>query len=520
MGLFRPNCCCAALALVLLCGASPALADDHRLAGRGEDARGGLAALRLSGEAVPLEGALPGLRHVLPEIGAGLADTARDILPNAALRGSSFDVTPPRGDGAPALPGRGIAGRAPLDARDPSRVGSSVASALRGSLETRRLRAAARAALAARRAAALGFLPSVTGTLTANDAPNVLIQPGILRQNSVSVGVEATVPIFTSGVLTNRLQQARALSAAADMNFLAAERKVALEAALAHVDLRLQREVVSALTKHRDALRRVATIAKALFRVGEVSRTDVAIAQANVEALAADRADALRRLADAEAGFASLTGRPAPKRLLLPTKLAGLSMESAIARAVKGSHQLAAQDQGARALAHAALAERGRYGPQVSGYANLSRDLHHSVQTERNTNYAFGVRLTVPLVAPAAVASVTEAKEQAISSRYGVMEAERTLRRRVAGLWNAREAASRRVEALRRQMKQVDVTVTGTLREYQAGFRSITDVLEAQVKRLEGAVALEAAIHEHASASLRLDFATDRAAVGERDADG
>ena len=461
------------------------------------------------------EGVLSGVRHILPELRDGLTHTARNLIPNAVLRGADMDVAVPDGGAVPTLAGRGLSARLSGRSHRASAIEATIDRALGLSLETRRALAAARAAHASRHAAAMRFLPTVTGRVDLGEGPNTAQPPGnVTRERRTTVGVEAGIPIFTSGVLTHQLQQARSLARAADMTFLAAERKAALDAALAHVDLRLQRRVADAVSDHRHALARVATIAKALYRAGEVSLTDVAIARANVEAVAADQADARRRLADADATFASITGRRAPDELSLPRTEAHLALETAIARAVGEDPQLAAQDHGAQALAHAALAERGRYGPQVSGYANATRDVTHSTKGRGDLDYTFGVRLSMPLIAPSAVASVSSAKEEAIAARYGVMEAERALRRRVAGLWNARAAAAGRAEALERQGRHVALTVKGTLREYQAGFRSITDVLEAQVKRLEAVIALEGAVHERASADLRLDFAMGAGSLG------
>ena len=480
----------ARLPFLLLLAAAPAMAAAAD--------EGGTALLRPSQDR-----AAPARGSVLGDVGAALRHMGANALPMATLRGSSFHVVVPDGGSLPP--------------EQTGAVDGTVALALRGSLETRRAAAAAHAAKAGRHAAALAFLPRVDAVATLGDRPNTT-RPlaGIARERSSSLGLEATVPIFTSGVLLNTLHQARALHRAAELNFLQVERKAALDAALAHVDLRLQRRIVEAVDQHARALRRVATVAKALFRAGEVSRTDVAIARANAEAVAADRADARRRLRDAEAEFASLTGTAAPDALHLPAGEETLSLSSAVERAVAASHALGAQRLGADALRHAALAERGRWGPQVSGYLNAERDLHHSTRTPDPMAYEVGVRLRVPLLAAGAAASVDKARAEAIEARYSALDAERRLRRQIAALWHAERAADERRGAFRRQMAHIDTTVRGTLKEYRAGFRSITDVLEAQVKHLEATVALETAVHRKASATLRLRAATGRLDGGTR----
>ena len=449
----------------------------------------------------------------------GLSHARRNVRGAYLLRGRDMHVDPnPDGDvhhdaeGTIAVGLRGNSASA-------GTVDASVRQALRGSYATRAARSAARAARARAHAAALGFLPRVTARLDLDNGPNTARPSKVKRQNVARMGIEASVPLFTSGVTLNTLRQAKSLARAADMNFLAAERKVALDAGLAHVELRLQRKVVAALRRHRDAVVKLVRVAHGLFRAGEVSRTDVAIARANAEGVAAELVEAERRLAEARTALESLTGRASPATLSLPNANVRLTLPRAVEEAVAHAPSLAARHLESDARAHGALAERGRHGPQVSAYAGIGRDVWHSTVDEHENGWEAGVRLSVPLFTPDAVGRVAAAKAEAVEARYAALDAERKLRERVAGLWHAHQAADRREAALKRQTGHVAITVRGTLSEYRAGFRSITDVLEAQVEALRARVALEGATHARAGAALRLAYATGRVPGATRHGD-
>ena len=191
---------------------------------------------------------------------------------------------------------------------DRASVGQSVASALRGSYASRRAMENANAERARIHSAVANFLPSVNGSLEASRSSSSSFDGEKFRQDVFKASLEVTVPIFTSGVNLNTYRQARHVSLAADYSYLAEEYQVSLEAVTAHINLRLNRRIENTLKRNVSAMRRIQTVAQKLYEAGDASRTDVAIAAANVESAKAELDVARRTREETRADFESVVG--------------------------------------------------------------------------------------------------------------------------------------------------------------------------------------------------------------------
>ncbi len=390
-------------------------------------------------------------------------------------------------------------------------VGDSVAQTLRGSHAVRAALSRADASDARRRVAIGAFLPKLTagidhGTGTAFDSS---LGGSNVRYDTSEISVDLSMPIFASGALLNGFRAARTRADAADYGYLAAEHRTAMEAIAAHLNLRLNRVVERTLADNVAAVARIAEIARRRFDAGEASRTDIAIADANVEAARSERDLARKMREELQTDYESLTGRAAPKTLSAP-KVAhyvpdtiGHAVELAQAR----NPALAAAWLEADAGAYDAKAVRGRFGPQASLYGNYSQELHHSARDTRN-GWTFGARLTVPLVDFTAMPSIAAARHDALQAGYAAQDSARLLTQQVRRQWTAYHSAKRRIAIVERQIAAVERTVVGTRREYEAGFRSITDVLDVQMTLARARISLEQTRHEAWQAAYTLAFTT------------
>ncbi len=395
-------------------------------------------------------------------------------------------------------------------------VGDSVAQTLRGSHAVRAALSRADANHARKRVAVGAFLPKLSaeldhGTGTSYDSA---IGVGDVRYDTSKVSVELSMPVFTSGALLNGYRAARSRADAADYGYLAAEHRTAMEAIVAHLNLRLSRAVERTLARNVAAVGRIADIARRRFDAGDASRTDIAIADANVEIARSERDLARKMREELVAEYESLTGRVAPTNLSAPSvaryvpDTVGHAVELAQAR----NPALAAAWLEADAGAYDAKAVRGRFGPQASLYGNYSNELHHSARDTRD-GWTFGARLTVPLVDFTAMPSIAAARHDALQAGYVAQDNARILTQQVRKQWTAYHSAKRRVAIVERQIAAVERTVTGTRREYEAGFRSITDVLDVQMTLAQAQISLEQTRHEEWQAAYALAFTTVHPAI-------
>ena len=394
-------------------------------------------------------------------------------------------------------------------------VAQSVSAALRGSYSARERLERANIENARMHAAIGNFLPKVSASIDLSVSQRNSLTSGTYRQEIGSASIEATMPLFTSGVNTNTYRQARHVSIAADYTYLAEEQRSALEAVAAHVNLRLNRKIEASLKRNVSAMQRIRMIAGKLYEAGDASRTDVAIAQANVESARSELDIARRTREETLADYKSVTGHEAPHSLGLasPDSMMPATLDEAIQSALANNPGLLSAQHTAIASEHNAKVVRGQFGPQVEAYGRYDRYLHDSIQDNRQDDYSVGVRLRMPLLDFTAVPTIDAARHEASESGYRALEQARVLKRQIERQWSAYHSAARRVVIVQRQVNAVARSVEGARREYEAGFRAITDVLNDQVKLVRAQISLESARHEKLLAAYELAFGTSHSGI-------
>lgn len=489
--------------------------------------------LRLRGSAYPQQAEYKHETGVFGDIGSTFLYLRDNVVPVLLFRGST-DAVSDR-NVTYTLPTKGPLRNSMMHSANvyeglrgsTASVADTVSTALRGSYSTRARLERANVDRARVHSAAANFLPRVEGTLSASR--NSLSTTSSTNSSSTGdiagIGIQLTMPLYTSGVNRNLLGQAKHVSAASDYSYLAEEHRVALEAVTAHINLRLQRRVEQTLARNVSAMQQISVIARKLFAAGDTSRTDIAVADANVQSAKAEKDLARKTREETQADFESVTGKHAPRKLgsskvahLVPT-----SRDAAVAMALKHNPTLAASLHTAHASSHAAKAERGRYGPQVSLTGAYNRDLYRSVPSSTDEDWSVGVRLTVPLFDATLAPNVNAAKHEALENGYRALDQGRLVERQVERQWTAYHSANRRLAIVQKQVNAIKKSVTGARREFAAGFRSISDVLTEQLNLARAQITLETVRHERMLAAYELAFTTANpnlknlpAAIGKR----
>ncbi len=394
-------------------------------------------------------------------------------------------------------------------------IGETMAAALRGSYSARAQLERANADRARLDGAVAAFLPRVNANANIVGGTTDSNRNSSNSRNRSSAGVEITMPLFTSGVNLNTYRQSKHVSIASDLSYVAEERRVALEAVAAHVNLRLNRKVERTLEKNVAAMKRISHIASRLFKAGDASRTDIETARANVERARAELDIARRSREDTKTDYESLTNLQAPAQLasgrvehLIPS-----SVDEAIDYAYRHNPVLESSLHSAVASQYAVKAERGRFGPQISAFGRYDREFNNSSNNNSSRELNVGIQLQLPLFDASIASSVGAARHDALEAEYRSLDQARLVESQIRRQWSAYQSATRRVGIIRREAKALASSVEGARREYEAGFRSITDVLDAQVRLARAQITLENAVHERILAAYELAFTTSNPAV-------
>jgi len=134
---------------------------------------------------------------------------------------------------------------------------------------------------------------------------------------SASVGLTATLQLLDFGADAARIEASKETVLATRAQLLSIEQSVLLRAAVAFINVGREQNFVALRQNNLRLLREELRAAQDRFEVGEVTRTDVALAEAAVAQARSNLADSQRNLVQAQAEYTNVVGRR-------PGRLSGL----------------------------------------------------------------------------------------------------------------------------------------------------------------------------------------------------
>ncbi|MEO1694948.1 MAG: TolC family outer membrane protein [Pseudomonadota bacterium] len=308
-----------------------------------------------------------------------------------------------------------------------------------------------------------------------------------------SFGVTLTQPVFDGFQTRNTVKRAEARVRAGRAQLRATEADVLLAAVTAYMDVVRDSELLRLNKTNVKALRGELRAARERRAVREVTRTDVAQAQARLargqSALDEVRAD----LRASQAEYRRLVGH-APKGVRMPPvsmRLVPRSLKTAVDFALREAprvHIALYQEQEAR---HEVDRITGELLPRVQLDARYEENHDTSRTVQRQTEASIFGRLTVPLFTGGETrARVRAAKHQHVGRLQDIEEARRLVRSRVAASWSALRANRSRIRSDEIQVRASATALEGVRAEQQVGARTLLDVLNAEQELLEARAGL------------------------------
>ncbi|PZF76829.1 hypothetical protein DK847_10180 [Aestuariivirga litoralis] len=297
-----------------------------------------------------------------------------------------------------------------------------------------------------------------------------------------SVSIQLAQPLFRGFGTVNSTKAAEARVDAGKQNLLGTEQQVLFDVVQAYMDVYAGRQFVMLRRQDVAALQAQVKAARDRFAVGEITRTDVAQAQARLAEAQTFLVNSQTELARAVASYVQLIGNE-PGKLSYP-KVVNVpkSLKSALDTAGEINPQLLAQ----------AFVESARNSDIKVAFSNLlpSADLvvsgsaandDFSISRNETSVAQLSAQLSIPLYEGGLVYSqVRQAKQLASQSRIQVIEVARAVRQAVASSWNAYVGLAQIIKNTRTQVSAAQLALQGVQAEYQAGTRTTLDVLDAQ----------------------------------------
>jgi len=332
------------------------------------------------------------------------------------------------------------------------------------------------------------------------------------------VQITLSQPIFSGFGPHYSLKSGEANVEAGRQNLLAVEQDILFQATQAFMNVIRDRQILTLRQRNVVVLREQLKAAQERFNVGEVTRTDVAQAQARLALSHSEVATAQAALAASVANFVQVIGHT-PGSLKYP-KLAKLppNLDGAVATAERINPQVLAAAFVAEAAQNDIGVARAGLLPSVSLQASASEaspDLREKAHDE--TYSLFGV-LTIPLYEAGSVYSaVRQAKQIASQRRIEIIEVQRVVRETVVTAWNTLISARQVIVSAKAQVSANELALEGVKQEYLVGSRTTLDVLDAEQELLQSRETLVVAERDQVVAAYQLIASTGRLTADDLD---
>ena len=260
------------------------------------------------------------------------------------------------------------------------------------------------------------------------------------------------------------------------------ESQVLLSAVSAFVDVRLQAEIVALRQSNVRLITQELRAAQDRFEVGEVTRTDVAIAEARLAAARSGLAAAQGDFQVARERYRAVVGD-------YPGNLAGLPPLPATARSMEEARMIALRTnssilQAQRQVTVAQLgteAAKAATRPSIDLDATISQGLDEDVRRD-----SLSLSFNQTLYAGGSLSSAYRAAlAQKEAAEANLLQTTITVGENVGNAWTALEVAAASIQAGALQVQAAQTAFDGVREEATLGARTTLDVLNAEQELLD-----------------------------------
>lgn len=310
--------------------------------------------------------------------------------------------------------------------------------------------------------------------------PPVVIAP----QDLLHVRLEAGLPLYTGGKISNAIAQARAGERAAQALSGDTEAEVILRAERLYLGVLLGRDVVRLHEQALESYRKHLEEARTAHRLGIVAKYDVIRAETAVAEQEKRLTEARNRCALAEAALRTALDLPESAGVDIAGTLfeppPPFSLAEAEAAALKGHRGLEALRQKVEALERAGRMAKADYLPQIAAVAGKETVTGKLAQTD--PNWFAGVRATWSLFEGGARrARVAEKASECAQARIELRHAEEQVRLAVRSALLDYESQKSALESARKAVELARESLRLATRRFGVGTGTSLEVLDANL---------------------------------------
>ncbi len=330
-----------------------------------------------------------------------------------------------------------------------------------------------------------------------------------LASHPVTAGVSLTQNIYRGGRTAAEISRAKALVRSGVAQLTLTEEGVLLDAVTAYMNLVRDEATVHYRESDVAALQKQLDAAQEEFKVGELTRTDVAQSRARLADAQADLVSAQGQLGVSRSNFEHVIGRPAETlEQNAPLPKLPSTQDQAVAISMHENPAIVAALEGEKAADYAVADAVGALLPTISLNAQyqLSQD---SLESQEGTGVQHITsvigQVTIPIYQGGAEDSaVRQAKDQRSQAEIEIADTQRQVVAATQTAWQAYTVAKGSIASDEIAVKANQEAFDGVQAEQQVGSRTVLDVLNAQQELLNAQVGLVSAQRDAQVAAYQL----------------
>ena len=332
------------------------------------------------------------------------------------------------------------------------------------------------------------------------------------RVDTIANALSVNQNVYSGGETSANVRRAERLVRLERSSLAAVEQDVLLSTVEAYTNLLTDLAVLELAIQNENRLKRQLQATKDRFEVGEVTRTDVAQAEASLAGAGAERVRAAGAIEASKATFRNVTDLE-PVSLVPPIALEDLPASEAEAQQRAESFNpniLAGQFNLAAAKEDVSVAESSLY-PRLSVNGELTYTEEPSLSVDWQRVASIGATLAVPLYQGGGEYAQIRQNKETVRQRQSDMDATyRSVREEVTSAWQALMTAQSSIESITEQVRAAEIALDGSRQEALVGQRTTLDVLDQENDLFQAEVDLVGAQRDEIVASYRV-----KAAIGE-----
>lgn len=372
--------------------------------------------------------------------------------------------------------------------------------------------------------------PSLNATGFYNENVRTSANSFTAPSRNMGAQVEATLPIYQGGTVRNRIEATRSRVEAGQADLRSSEANLFTQVVGAYLDVISNHNIVELNANQVRVLDTNLQATSDRFEIGDLTRTDVAQADARRSSARASLETAQAELSVAEENYLRLVGEW-PETLDPPPPLPDLpdSPNAAEDIAIVNNPDLISAQLAAEAARSDIGIARGSRLPRLSAFArgNYNNYLNtlggpgggQFAQTE--TTATVGLQATLPLYQGGRPsAQVRQAQARSAQSMETVIATERAVVADVRAAFSRYRATLQVIQSTQTAAEANELALEGVRAENSVGLRTILDILNAEQELLNSQVDLVTARRNAYVAGFNLLAAMGKAEAGDLGLDG